>query len=180
MVALYKGSGTKQDKDNWRGICLLPLLSKLVACQANLWLCALMDAFLDESQVGFRALRSAADAIFVTPRVLEEARATEPPPTADPTLPNGVFALFVDLKKAFDSAPRTVLWRLLAALGVPEGPRALLVRMHTDLRAQVKLDGCLSEFFSMDIGVRQGAVEAPSLWNLYFHLIIRDWRRRCK
>ena len=57
MVALHKGSGEVGDLDNWRDICLLQLLSKVVAILVNDRLGELAERLLDEAQMGFRRFR---------------------------------------------------------------------------------------------------------------------------
>ena len=73
----------------------------------------------------------------------------------------GVYALFIDLRKAFDSAPRETIWKILSSLGVPPGLVALVAELHNGMGACVKYHGNLSDRFSMRTGVRQGSVEAP-------------------
>ena len=53
MVALYKHRGDIADLGNWRGICLLPVLSKVMATLVNDSLRSLAENVLAESQVGF-------------------------------------------------------------------------------------------------------------------------------
>jgi hypothetical protein len=176
MVALYKQKGDIKDLDNWRGICLLPVLSKACAVLVNDCLRKAIELTVHEAQLGFRRFRGTSDGIFLCRRVLEEVRLTAP---ADADhLDRGVFALFVDLKKAFDSAPQAVIWEILPALGAPVGYVKLLEAIHVGMGACVKWQGRLSRRFLMQTGVRQGAIEAPSLWDLYFDAVLRDWRGR--
>ena len=122
-VALYKQKRDVADLDNWRGICLLPVLSTVMATLVNDSFRSLAEDVLAESQVGFRRFRGCADATYVLRRLMEEVRLTTPPPPAAQAAPPGVaaappppglYVLFVDLRKAFDSMPRTVMsWRFL-------------------------------------------------------------------
>eukprot|EP00973_Karenia_brevis_P021848 3003930-Karenia_brevis.AAC.1 len=32
----------------------------------------------------------------------------------------------------------------------------------------------------MGTGVRQGCCKAPTLWDIFFHFVLLDWRRRCE
>ena len=78
MVALYKGAGDRTQLDNWRGICLLQLLSKVVSLLVNDALRKVSEVILDESQMGFRPMRGCPETTFVARRVLEEFRVTRP------------------------------------------------------------------------------------------------------
>ena len=179
MVALYKHKGDVADLDNWRGICLLPVLSKVMATLVNDSLRSLAENVLAESQVGFRRYRGCADATYVLRHLMEEVRLTTPPPAAAAAgPPPGLYVLFVDLRKAFDSMPRSIMWRTLARLGVPDGLVRCVRDMHEGMKSRVKYRGHLSAAFDMGTGVRKGAVEAPTLWDLCYHYVVLDWRQR--
>ena len=63
IIPLFK-KGDKSDPNNYRGICLLPILSRvlgrILATRIRLW--AEEMNHLDENQAGFRKGRSTADA----------------------------------------------------------------------------------------------------------------------
>ena len=50
------------------------------------------------------------------------------------------FFTFIDLKKAYDSVPREVMWLALNKLGVPESLAELIISFHEDTKAKVKLN----------------------------------------
>lgn len=79
-----------------------------------------------------------------------------------------LYLLFVDFSKAFETVSRLVLWYLLEhKYFVPEGPMALLRKLHTDTKATVTYKGKLDvQRMSVDVGVMQGAVTAAILWNI--------------
>lgn len=54
----------------------------------------------------------------------------------------------------------------------------LTAAFHEGMGAHVKHRGLLSDRFALRSGVRQGAVEAPTLWDLYYHFVLADWRSR--
>ena len=149
-MPLYKGSGATSDLDNWRGICLLQFLSKVVATLVNNVLSKASEAVLDEGQCGFRRFRGCPDATFTLRRLFEEVRATKPAP-GDVT-DRGMFSLFVDLRKAFYSVPRAAIWKVLRAVGVPEGLIAMTEDFHKGMGSNIKHRGFLSERFPMPSG----------------------------
>ena len=69
----------------------------------------LQRMFLPDSQCGFRKGRGCTGMIFVARQLMEKSveHASE------------LYVLFVDLKKAYDSIPRSALWIVLQKLGVP-------------------------------------------------------------
>ena len=131
---------------------------------------------LDESQMGFRPMRGCPDTTFVARWVLEEFRVTRPSKEMLPMMKECMPCSLI--RKAFDSAPRETIWRILSSLGVPPGLVALVAELHKGMGACVRYHGTLNDRFSMRTGVRQGAVEAPTLWDLYFHFVVQDWRAR--
>ena len=181
LVPLYKQKGDIGDLDNWRGVVLLDIISKAMAILLNTRLRAVGEQFWSESQSGFRPGRGTSDAVFVLRRIFEEYRHTVPAGARDSREGGELFVLFVDLRKAFDSVDRGLLWSLLEQkLSVPPNIIAALRRLHDGMGAQVLFKGKLGRRFSMRTGVRQGAIEGPTLWNIFFHFVLDDWRRRCR
>ncbi|CAE7647343.1 CFDP2, partial [Symbiodinium pilosum] len=115
--------GDIADLGNWRGICLLPVLSKVMATLVNDSLRSLAENVLAESQ----------EVRLTTPP--PPAAQADPPRVAAAPPPPGLFVLFVDLCKVFDSMPRSIMWRILTRLGA-------------------------------------------TLWDLYYHYVVLDWRQR--
>ena len=124
---------------------------------------------LPESQCGFRKGRSCSDMIFTVRQLMEKAtehRAKQ-------------FLLFVDLKKAYDSVPRTALWRALEKLGVPDLVIVIIRSFHQGMKAKVCISGeLLAEEIDVENGLRQGCTMAPVLFNLYACLVVEQWFRR--
>eukprot|EP00435_Cladocopium_sp_Y103_P062906 s395_g24.t1 len=92
-----------------------------------------------------------------------------------------MFVLCIDLSEAFDGVSRSFLWQLLSwKLGVPQTMAQLLDRIYTGMQARVcRGNGRLSRSFAMSTGVRQGSIEGPVLFLLYYSFLLRLWRQRC-
>ena len=52
-----------------------------------------------------------------------------------------LFTLFIDLKKAYDSVPRAILWQVLEKYGVPLNLLPVVRSFHEDMRASVRVWG---------------------------------------
>eukprot|EP00117_Sycon_ciliatum_P039107 scpid84793/ scgid1426/ Transposon TX1 uncharacterized 149 kDa protein; ORF 2 len=92
--------------DNWRGISLLDVAGKLVARMIANRLQVLGERCLPDSQCGFRRGRGCSDMVFAVRQILEKLHehATKG------------FAVFIDLRKAYDSASRSAeCWQDLAS-----------------------------------------------------------------
>ena len=161
--------GNLSDCNNWRGIALLDVVGKVVARVIQERLQRPAEQELPESQCGFRKGSSCSDMIFTVRQLMEKAtehRAKQ-------------FLLFVDLKKVYDSVPRTALWRALEKLGVPDLVIAIIRSFHQGMKAMVRISGeLLAEEIDVENGLRQGCTMAPVLFNLYACLVVERWSSR--
>ena len=90
---------------------------------------------LPESQCGFRKGRGCTDIIFTIRQLVKKSR--------EHTAKS--FFTFIDLKKAYDSVSREALWIVLQKLGVPTETVQLIRSFHQNMKAKIRLDGCLLE-----------------------------------
>ena len=73
---------------------------------------------------------------------------------------------FVDQTKAFDTVNRDLLWNILRKFGCPPTFIAILQQFHTDMCAYVVMAGSQSSTFPVIVGVKQGCVLEPIIFNL--------------
>ena len=111
---------------------------------------------LSESQCGFRRGRSTIDMIFVARQLQEKWREQH----------QDLNMASVDLTMAFDAINRDLLWNILRKFGCPPTLIAILQQFHTGMCAQVFKAGSQSSSFSVDVGVKQGCVLAPIIFNM--------------
>ena len=77
-----------------------------------------------------------------------------------------LYLAFVDLTKAFDTLNRELLWNILRKFGCPPTFIAMLQQFHTSMCAQVVMAESQSSSFPVKLGVKQGCVLAPIIFNL--------------
>ena len=82
--------------------------------------------------------------------------------------------LFVDLTKAFDTVSRKGLWQIMERLGCPPKFLNMVIQLHEDQRGQVRLKSDLSEPFPIVNGVKQGCVLAPTLFSIFFSMMLKQ------
>ena len=74
VIPLYKMKGDRNDPNNYRGVCLLSMgsriLARIMATRLKLW--AEDMGVLDDNQAGFRSGRSTADATQIMVRIQED------------------------------------------------------------------------------------------------------------
>ena len=163
-LSLYKNKGEKSDCSNYRGITLLSIAGKILA-RVLLYRFISMTAQENtpESQYGFKINRGTVDMIFVLRQIQEKCREQN----------MGLCAAFVDLTKAFDSISRDGLWKILARLGCPSKCLTILCQLHEGQQGQVKHNRSLSGSFPISNGVKQGCVLAPTLFSIFFSIMLR-------
>ena len=78
-----------------------------------------------------------------------------------------LFASFVDFKSAYDTVWRKALLYKLSNMNIKGNFLQLLDSMYSDVRYRIKLNGALSPEIKSEIGLKQGGVLSPSLFNLF-------------
>ncbi|KAI8500865.1 hypothetical protein Bbelb_216830 [Branchiostoma belcheri] len=79
-----------------------------------------------------------------------------------------------DLSKAFDTVSRKSLWMILERLGCPPKFIRMVIQLHEDQRGQVRSNNDLSEHFPITNGVKQGYVLAPTLFTIFFSMMLQQ------
>ena len=119
----------------------------------------LAEHVLPESQCGFRSGRGCVDMIFCGRQLIEKA--------------------IEHIRKAYDSVQCAASWRFIANFGVPPYLLSVICSLHNGMKAEVTVDSQVAPDFKVSNGLHQGCVMAPTLLNLYFGLVIEQWRVKC-
>ncbi|XP_078612812.1 uncharacterized protein LOC144882704 [Branchiostoma floridae x Branchiostoma japonicum] len=165
IITLYKNKGEKSDCSNYRGITLLSIAGKILArILLNRLVPAVAERHLPESQCGFRANRGTTDMVFVLRQLQEKCREQN----------KGLYVTFVDLTKAFDTVSRKGLWQIMERLGCPPKFLSMVIQLHESQRGQVRSRNDLSESFPITNGVKQGCVLAPTLFTIFFSVMLQQ------
>jgi hypothetical protein len=146
--------------NNWRGICVLPIASKIIARIILERVKTHLESKLDDEQAGFRAGSSCIDHINTLRIIIEQCVEFRSP----------LHLLFIDFEKAFDSVRREYIWTALKNKGIPEKIIAIIKASYDGATCRVLHRGKLSEQFEVLSGVRQGCLLSP----LLFLIVIGD------
>lgn len=190
VVLLWKGKGSRTDLDKHRGICLLSIVSRVIARLLAVRLAAWAEEFgvLVNTQYGFRRWRSTRDAILICRTVSEmvaareadvkklKALAAEPGASqsvreqaaqleAQLEFSRVIWAL-IDIKKAYPSGPHEHCWAVLRSLGLLEHALALLRRLHCTTVYRVRTSVEESEPYKLHRGLREGCPSSCIVYNL--------------
>lgn len=170
IFPLWKRKGERHNKNNWRGITLLSVGSKLVAriCAARLqyW----SRTWLNPLQFGFKKGSGIDDVQQITRTILEEA--------AGSIHEKVVLLRFFDLEKAYPKVCRPGLWKLLEVKGCPAEFLRVLKAVHDHTASAVRFEGSLSTSFLPERGLRAGCPSSPILFNIYHSGMLEVFRAR--
>ncbi|TWW56043.1 hypothetical protein D4764_08G0000300 [Takifugu flavidus] len=136
VVPIFK-SGDQRVCSNYKGITLLSLPGKVCARVLEKRIRLIVEPLIEEEQCGFLPSRGTTDQLFTLAGVLDGGWEFAQP----------VHMCFVDLEKAYDRVPRSVLWGVLREYGV-EGPLIRAVQsLYQRSRSLVRIAGCKSDSF---------------------------------
>ena len=165
MIPLHK-KGARDDMNNYRGVCLLPLFSRLAAriyaTRMRIW--AEEIGALDENQNGFRCGRSTCDSTQILIRVEEETRKVLGPSENPEGRPG---AVLLDITKAYPRVNRPLIWQMLERMGMPNRTMQTLIAMHEGTTYRIKGKAEMSEEWLPARGLREGCATSPILFNIY-------------
>ncbi|WP_353804357.1 RNA-directed DNA polymerase, partial [Acinetobacter baumannii] len=164
-----ENKGVSIDCNNYRGISLLNVTGKVFARVALERLQTLAARVYPESQYGFRAGRATADMIFSLRQLQEKCNEQRVP----------LYIAFIDLTKAFDMVSRTGLFTLLQKIGCPPQLLSVIKAFHEDTHSTISFSGSTSSPFQVKSGVKQGCVLAPTLFGIFFSMLLQHAFRDC-
>ena len=149
--------------ENWRGITLLCITSKVLTRIMLDRMKAALDQKLRQNQAGFRAKRSCVDHIATLRIIVEQSIEWQ----------SSLHLNFVDFKRAFDSVHREAVWKLLKLYGLPHKFINIIQALYRNYNVRVIQNGQQSEKVAVDTGVRQGCILSPTIF-----LVVVDWVMR--
>ena len=79
----------------------------------------------------------------------------------------------------FDSINRETLWKILGKLGCPDHFVKLIRSFHDEMEVSVNVGGTLTDPFKVETSVKQGDLLAPTLFSVFFSIVLNDAFRDC-
>ena len=163
IVPIHK-HGARSLCENYRGIALLCVASKVFGRAILNKMQNVIEKQLGENQCGFRPNRGCCDQIYAAKILMQRAKEFQKP----------IHLCFIDLQKAYDTVNRDALWEILSkSFSLPEKIIRILKALHSCTTGAIRADGQLSDEFPISVGVKQGDVLAPMLFNTYLDAVIR-------
>ena len=171
---------TKGDRDNpgnYRGVCLLAMVSRILARVLAKRLRAWTEKhnILDNNQSGFRPGQSTADATQVIMRIQEDMRYIRARRTAMGLPGNGKEpeGRLLDLEKAYPRVSKPALWQFLQRHALQGNFLNTLKDLHEATAYVIKGKTGDSESWIPQRGLREGCPTSPVLFNIFHQMVIR-------
>ncbi len=160
VTPIFK-EGDKTDRNNYRPISILPIVTKILerAIHNQLYLFLCNHNLLANCQSGFRKFHSTMTTLIHVTDYLQE--------NADRG--NGTGMLFLDLKKAFDTVDHDLLIEKLRKYGVAPSSLAWFRNYVKDRKQIVELGDTRSDWENIKTGVPQGSILGPLLFIIYIN-----------
>ncbi|KAL1446260.1 hypothetical protein WDU94_015584, partial [Cyamophila willieti] len=151
-LPFFKNKGDSRDCGNYRGISLLSHTMKIYERVIENRLRKIIN--IHENQCGFVSGKSTMDAIQTVRIIVEKYRDAK----------KDLHMVFIDMEKAFDRVPRTLIYESLRSHDVPEEYVRLIMDMYHNTTKQIRCTSGISSKFNIKVGVHQGSVLSPLLF----------------
>ena len=168
LVPLPK-KGDLHDLNNWRGINLIDVCSKVMSIILNARAQKLIKINGHPMQFGATPKVGCAEAVFSLKSILQARR----------EMGLDTYAIFIDLVKAYDSVRHDVISLALRKMGAPEKYIKWIEKLHQDFGVTLKI-GREEIYIKYGCGVRQGDNLAPTLFIIVMQLVAEDIIRQLK
>ena len=85
-----------------------------------------------------------------------------------------LYHVFIDFKKAFDRVWHQALWATMNRYNINKTLISLIEELYNQATSSVYLEGDFGEWFRTTVGVRQGCLLSPTLFNIFLERIMTD------
>ena len=163
LIALIHKDGAKDDPNNYRGICIMNALLKILCTLLNSRLTSFCDKknLINNEQIGFRKNNRTSDHILTIKATVNKY--------VNDVQNKKLYACFIDFQKAFDSVWHEALFRKLENNGINGNFLDLIKNIYKKTKCAVKLRDKTTKFFGYEKGVQQGNPLSPLLFNLFIN-----------
>ena len=155
MPIVKDRQGDKSDLNNYRGITIAPIISKMFEHALRI----IFHSFLSTSsyQFGFKRKSSTSLAIYHLKETINYYT----------SYGSNAYCSFLDASKAFDRLVHAGLFTKLLQRQVPLVFLNIIIMWYSDLQCRVRWGDTVSDWFAITVGVRQGGVLSPDFYCIY-------------
>lgn len=159
LVKSFKKS--LSDPNNYRGICLTPVVTKILESIILIKCSNIKDSF--SSQYGFKNKSSTLHAEYVINETIKSYNSKG----------STVYICSLDAEKAFDSCNWSSLFnKLTSDTHLPSSAINIIYKLYINGTASVSYLDQISSEFKLTQGVHQGSILSPYLYNIYTNQLL--------
>ena len=122
------------------------------------------EEVIAEEQAGFRSGRSTTEQIFNL-RVLCEKYSQHQ---------QDIYHVFIDFKKVFDRVWHDALWATMKKYNMGQKLINTIKQLYAKANSAVLVKGTMGDWFHTSVGVRQGCLLSPTLFNIFLERIMTE------
>ena len=164
LIITLPKKGNLQLCQNYRTISLISHSSKVMLKVILNRLKPKAEEIIAEEQAGFRAGRSTTEQIFNL-RILCEKYLQHQ---------QNLYHVFIDFTKAFDRVWHAALWATMRKYNISANLVRTIEQLYDKATSAVQMNGNIGEWFRTTVGVRQGCLLSPTLFNIFLERIMSD------
>ena len=164
LIITLPKKGNLRKCNNYRTISLISHPSKVLLTVIKNRLKQRAESILAEEQAGFRTGRSTIEQI-TNVRILGEKYRNHQ---------KELHHNFIDFKKAFDRVWRKALWEIMKKHNMGTELVKVIETLYENSSNAVLMDGSDLQWFKTTVGVRQGCILSPCLFNIFLEQIMTD------
>ena len=164
LIITLPKKGNLQLCQNYRTISLISHPSKVMLKILLNRLKPQAEMIIAEEQAGFRQGRSTTEQVFNL-RILCEKYLQHQ---------QDLYHVFVDFKKAFDRVWHAALWATMRLYNINANLIRVIEHLYDKATSAVYFNGSIGDWFRTTVGVRQGCLLSPTLFNIFLERIMTD------
>lgn len=173
LTPLHK-KGSIHEAQNYRGIAISSNLCKLFCGVLHKRLTNYSEEhnIIPPSQIGHKPKARTSDHVLTLKAIIDKY-------ITRMGKSQFLFTCFVDFKSAFDTVTRRALLYKLLQLGIGGNFLQILQNMYTKVHYAVKLPDGLTDPIDSKVGVKQGCILSPTLFNIFIHDLPNIFDQTC-
>ena len=122
------------------------------------------EKIIAEEQAGFRAGRSTTEQIFNLRSLCQKYLQHQ----------QDLYLVFIDFKKAFDRAWHAALWATMKKYNISTNFIQVIKNLCNKATSAVLFNSSIGDWFRTTVGVRQGRLLSPTIFNIFLERIMTD------
>ena len=122
------------------------------------------EKIIAKEQAGFRAGRNTTEQIFNLCILCEKYLQHQ----------QDLYHVFIDFKKAFDRVWHAALWATMKKYNISTNLIQVIKNLYNKATSAVLFNGSIGDWFQTTVGVRQGCLLSPTLFNIFLERIMTD------